>query len=568
MRTGGQILVDQLALNGVARIFTVPGESFLPALDALHDSAIDVIVCRHEGGAAMMAEATGRLALAGVGSGGTGAGFGVALVTRGPGLANAISGLHAAMQASTPMLLLVGLPASGLSGREAFQEMAVEPLSGSVVKWAATVGDPARIPEFVNRAIVTAGSGRSGPVILGLPEDVLARSADVANAARARIATPGPTWADLERLAAELERAEWPLVVAGGPGWTAAARRDLARFAERLDLPVAASFRSQDVMDNRAANYVGHAGIAMCGKLAAALARADLVIAVGTRLDEVTTGRYALLSPPAARQRTLVHVHPDPQTLGAGIQADVPIVAGAAAFAASLEDVLPSVRRGAAQRWSTLRRDLRSAFETWQSFAASPGAVRLESVVRHLCDVLAADAVVTSGAGNYAAFVHRAFTYKDAGTALAPVSGSMGYGLPAAIAAKLAAPERDVVCFAGDGCFQMTAQELATAVQYGLALVVVIANNGLLGTIRAEQERRYPGRRVATSLVNPDFAALARSFGAFGERVTRDSEIPGAFARARAARRLAVLDIAVDPDAIAPGLTLSALSASVRPGEE
>ncbi|MBL8565067.1 MAG: thiamine pyrophosphate-binding protein [Hyphomicrobiaceae bacterium] len=573
MRTGGQILVDHLALNGIGRIFMVPGESFLPALDALHDTpSIDVVVCRHEGGAAMMAEATSRLALAGVGGDGTNGVIGAAFVTRGPGLANAMSGLHVAMQAGTPLLLLVGLPPSGHEGRGAFQELPPEPFAGHAVKWAATVRDAARIPEFVNRAIVTARSGTAGPVILGLPEDVLAAAAEVANAPPTRIASAGPSWSDLAQIAAALERAEWPIVIAGGPGWTPATRAELARFAERFDLPVVASFRSQDVIDNRSPQYVGHAGIGMCPKLTAAIARADLLIAIGTRLDEVTAGRYELLTPPTPRQRALVHVHPDPAALGVNLQATVPVVSSIAAFAASLDDITPSVRRGALHSWSTLRRDLRAAFESWQSFSAmpasstqiatSPSTVRFESVVRHLSDVLPPDAVICNGAGNYAAFVHRAFTYKDAGTQLAPVSGSMGYGLPAAIAAKLAAPERDVICFAGDGCFQMTSPELATAVQYGLGIVVVIANNGLLGTIRAEQERRYPGRRIATSLVNPDFAALARSHGAFGERITRDNEIAGAIARARAARRPAILDIAVDPDAIAPGVSLSGLTSA------
>ena len=576
MRTGGQILVDHLALNGIGRIFMVPGESFLPALDALHDTpSIDVVVCRHEGGAAMMAEATSRLALAGVGGDGTSGAIGVAFVTRGPGLANAMSGLHVAMQAGTPLLLLVGLTPGGYEGRGAFQELPPEPFAGHAVKWAATVRDPARIPELVNRAIVTARSGTAGPVILGFPEDVLAASAEVENAPPTRIATAGPSWTDPAQIAAALERAEWPIAIAGGPGWTPPARRELALFAERFDLPVVASFRSQDVIDNRSPQYVGHAGIGMCPKLAAAIGHADLVIAVGTRLDEVTTGRYELLTPPTPRQRVLVHVHPDPAALGANLQATVPVVSSVAAFAASLDDITPSVRRGALHSWSTLRRDLRAAFESWQGFPAPPvstspvsassvstssGTVRFESVVRHLSDVLPPDAIICNGAGNYAAFVHRAFTYKDAGTQLAPVSGSMGYGLPAAIAAKLASPERDVICFAGDGCFQMTSPELATAVQYGLGIVVVIANNGLLGTIRAEQERRYPGRRIATSLVNPDFAALARSHGAFGERITRDNEIAGAIARARAARRPAILDIAVDPDAIAPGVSLASLA--------
>lgn len=560
MRTGGQILVDQLALNGVPRIFMVPGESFLPALDALHDCpAIDVIVCRHEGGAAMMAEATARLSAATV----LAAKPGVAFVTRGPGLANAMSGLHVAMQGATPLLLLVGLPPLGHEGRGAFQEVAIEPLAGTAVKWAATVRDAARLPEIVQRAFVMALSGRPGPVVLGLPEDVLAATSDVGDALPVGIAEAGPTWGDMMRLADALDRAEWPLVIAGGRGWTATASRELATFAERFDLPVLASFRSQDVLDNRLPHYVGHAGIAMSGAISAAVANADLLLVIGSHLDEITTGRYGLLTPPRTRQR-IIHVHPSPDAIGFNIRADVAVVSSVAAFTARLDDVAPSVRRGSTRVWSTLRRDLRSAFESWQAFAPSPGTVRLESAVRHLSDVLAPDAIVTNGAGNYAGFVHRAFTYKGTGTSLAPMSGSMGYGLPAAIAAKLAAPDRDVVCFAGDGCLQMTLQELATAVQYALGIIVVVANNGLLGTIRAEQERRYPGRVVATSLVNPDFASLARAYGADGERVTHDAELPSVIARARASRRPTVIDLALDPQAIAPGQTLDAIRAGAE----
>lgn len=562
MRTGGQILVDQLALNGVPRVFMVPGESFIAALDALHDCpAIDVVVCRHEGAAAMMAEATARLSAAATLK------PGVAFVTRGPGLANAMSGLHVAMQAATPMLLLVGLPPLRHEGRGGFQEVAIEPLAGSFAKWAGVVRDPARLPEFVSRAMVTALAGRPGPVVLGLPEDVLAASSEVRDATAASLAAPGPTWSDMMRLADALDRAEWPLLIAGGLGWTTTASRELTQFAERFDLPVVASFRSQDVIDNRSPHYVGHAGIAMAGKVATALANADLVIAVGTHLDEITSGRYALLTPPRPRQR-LVHVHPASEVLGAPYQADIPIVSTVAAFTARLDDLAPSVRRGSARTWSTLRRDLRQSFETWQQVEPSPGSVRLENVVRHLSEVLPPDAIVTNGAGNYAAFVHRCFTWKEPGTQLAPMSGSMGYGLPGAIAAKLAHPNREVVCFAGDGCLQMTLQELATAVQYALPVIVIVANNGLYGTIRAEQEKRYPGRVIATSLVNPDFAALARSYGADGEKVRSDAELAGLFARARASRRPFVLDLALDPEAIAPGVTLQGLRQTAETGHK
>lgn len=555
--TGGQVLIRQLASLGVTRLFTVPAESVLAALDALHDSrSLDIVVCRHEGGAAMMAEADARLAA----SAGTRR-PGVAMVGRGPGLANAISGLHVAMQAATPLLLLVGLPPRRVLGRGAFQEVTVEPLAGNFAKWSATVMAPERLGELLLRAVAISLAGRPGPVVLGLPEDVLNAQTGPTGALNADggfplPAEPAPSWSDLQHLADALERAEWPMVLAGGLGWTATASAALARFAARFDLPVVASFRAQDVIDNHHPCYVGHAGRSMAPKLAQAIRSADLLLVIGTHLDETTTGGYRVLGPEADTRYRVIQVHPSPEVIGALVPA-TGIVSSVGRFAAALDDLAPSVTPGTRHRWSTLRRDLRSAFESWQRFAPSPGALRLEDVIRHMNEVLPADAIVTNGAGNYAAFLHRAYSWTAPGTQLAPVSGSMGYGLPAAIAAKLARPDKEVVCLAGDGCFQMTGQEIATAVQHALAIVVVIANNGMLGTIRAEQEERFPGRVVGTSLVNPDFAALARAAGAIGARATSLEEFARAFAAARTATGPAIIELMLDADAIAPGKTLS-----------
>lgn len=551
MRSGGRSLVDALVRNGCERVFTVPGESCLAILDALHDAiGIDVVLTRQEGGAAMMAEATARV------SGRSRPAAGVALVSRGPGLANAMAGLHVARQASTPLLLLVGLAPAAHDGREPFQDVAISPLAGTFAKHCEVVHDAARLPEAVSRALVIANAGRPGPVILGLPEDMLSTETAAVDVPAVLVPEPGPGYSDMIGLAEAIENAEWPVVVAGGPGWSAAASAKLQEFAERLDLPVVASFRSQDVIDNRSTVYCGHAGFAPAPKLTAALTAADLLIVVGPRLDEITTGGYATIASPVPKQR-IVHVHPDGATIGINHAVSQAIVSSVERFTARLDDLCPSYRPGMPQRWSSLRRDLRAAFENWQRIPASPGSLRLEDVVAHLSATLPDDAIVTNGAGNYAAYLHRAFTYKRPGTQLAPLSGTMGYGLPAAIAAKLCHPGRRVVCLAGDGCFQMTAQELATAVQYGLAITVVVANNSMHGTIRAAQERRYPGRVVATSLVNPDFARLAASCGAAGERVSDLDTFARALARASAAQGPSLIELTLDRDAIAPGLRLN-----------
>jgi acetolactate synthase-1/2/3 large subunit len=391
--------------------------------------------------------------------------------------------------------------------------------------------------------------------VLGLPEDVLSGNARVWAGAPVPPARASANEDDVKRCAAALSAADRPLMIVGGPGWSGKTAAAVEAFALRFDMPVATAFRCQDYLDNRHPCYVGHAGLATEPKLAAAMREADLLVALGTRLDEITTGGYALLEATAHRPR-LVHVSPDAGGLGRVFPVDVPVVATSESFAVRLAALSAPAHRP----WADLRRDLRAAFEQWSTPVPGPGEVQLGEVIRTLSEVLPEDAIVTNGAGNYAAFLHRHFCYKRYGTQLAPASGSMGYGLPAAIAAKLARPEHAVVALAGDGCFTMTAQELATAVQYGLAVTVIVVDNGMYGTIRMHQERAYPGRVIGTSLVNPDFAAFARSFGAQGETVTRTQEFAPALERALAAGGPALIHVKVDADAIAPGRSLSEMA--------
>jgi acetolactate synthase-1/2/3 large subunit len=542
MRTGGKILIDQLVAQGARALFTVPGESFLPALDALFDEGpIHTIICRHEGGAAMMAEATGKL---------TGT-PGVAFVTRAAGATNAASGVYVAHHDSTPMLLLVGLTARGIERRGGFQEIDLEAFFGGIAKSAQVVRSATRIPEYVARAYQTAMSGRPGPVVLGFPEDVLRESAEIADAAPVRPAQPAPPSSEMARLKERLSTAQRPFLLLGGPGWSQEARQHLQSFAEAFDMPVATAFRRQDHFDNRHQSYVGHAGIDPDAKLAAALRGSDLLLVVGEAPGDVTTGGYSLVSVPDPTQY-VAHAHPSADELGRLIRTDIPIVSAALPFAKSLSRLKPPARL----RWARMRRDLRASYERYLKPVATPGNVRLEEVIATLSSELPEDAIVTNGAGNYAAFLHRHFQYKTFPSQLAPTSGSMGYGLPAAIAAKLAHPERAVVALAGDGCMLMTAQELATAVQYGLAIVLIVANNAMYGTIRMHQERNYPGRVVGTSLVNPDFAALARSFGAAGATVLRTEEFGPVLRRALQAPIPTVIELKLEREAISPRRSL------------
>jgi len=541
MRHGGRILADQLVRMGVRRVFSVPGESFLPLLDGLRDTGIANVVCRHEGAAAMMADATGKM---------TGM-PGICMVTRGPGATNASCGVHVAAQDSTPMILLVGQIARADRDREAFQEVDYRAFFGGMAKWVAEIDDVTRIPEYLGRAFATASAGRPGPVVLSLPEDMLSDQAEVPD-----LPGPMPRLApDLSGAAEEALRriagAERPLVVAGGPDWSQAAAGDLARFAKRQGLPVAVTFRRQDHIDNRHPHYAGDLNFGMSPALAERVRQADALLLIGTMFGDVATRGFTLL-PPAGHGKTIVHVHPGPEVPGRIWQTDLAVTAPAPAFVRALAALPPM--RGNRGGWVEA---LRAGYLDWTRPRESPGRVKLEQVVGWLSEHLPEDAILTNGAGNFAAWLHRYFIFKRHGTQLAPTSGSMGYGFPAAIAASLEHPGRRVVCMAGDGDFQMTLNEMSTAMQHGAAPVVIVASNGRYGTIRMHQERTYPGRVSGTDLANPDFAALARAYGAHGERVEEGAAFPAAFARACAAGRPAVIELVLDPEALSPAQTLA-----------
>lgn len=534
-RHGGQILVDALKLNGVTRVFCVPGESYLAALDGLYDSGIDTIVARHESGAAMMAEAHGKL---------TGT-PGIVLVTRGPGATNASAGVHIAFQDSTPMILFVGQVASDQRDREAFQEVDYRAMFGPLAKWVAEVDRTDRLPEYIARAFHTALSGRPGPVVLALPEDMLSDTAEVGDVPRSAPALGALGTADARAILDQLGDAERPFLLVGGGGWNADARDALGTFADTAQLPVGASFRCQDYLSNDHPNYVGDVGIGPNPALATAVREADLLLVLGPRLGEITTSGYSLVAPPVPHQ-TLIHIHADPSELGRVYH---PTLGVAARPAEAIKTLAAEVAAPSKDRSGRLRA-LRHAYERWQEPHETPGDVKMERIIEHLRDVLPDTAILTNGAGNYAGWLHRYYRWRGWRTQLAPTSGSMGYGLPAAVAAGLEHPDRPVICFAGDGCFQMTLQELGTACEYGSNIIVLVINNGMYGTIRMHQQKQYPGRVSGTALQNPDFAALARAYGALGLTVRNTSEFPAAFRDAREAGRPAVIELIVDPRAL------------------
>jgi acetolactate synthase-1/2/3 large subunit len=542
LRTGGQILVDQLRIHGVDLAFGVPGESYLGLLDALYDSEIRYIVCRQESGATMMAEAYGKL---------TGR-PGIAMVTRGPGATNGAHGVHIARQDSTPMVLFIGQVARAMRWREAFQEIDYRAMFGSFAKWVHEIDEPARIPEAISRAFHTALSGRPGPVVISLPEDLLVEPADCADAACHRVATPHPAPSDMASLRRLLAGAKRPFAVLGGGGWSAEACADIRAFAERFDLPVGVSFRRQDYFDNTHPSYAGHVGISATPPMSDRVRDADLLLLIGTRLGEASSRSYRLIDIPEPRQ-TLVHVHPGPEELGLLYTPDLPIQAGMPAFAAAARALEP-VDTSA---WREQTRLAHAQYLASLEPPRGPGEVQLGEVVRWLSEHLGDDAIVANGAGNYCIWVNGYYQYRRYRSQLGPTSGSMGYGTPAAIAAKLLHPERPVVCFAGDGCFLMTGQELATAAQYDLRVIWIVVNNGMYGTIRMHQERDYPARVVGTELRNPDFAALARAHGGHGEVVERTTDFPEAFRRAQAAGTLALIDLRVHPEALTPRYSLT-----------
>ncbi len=549
-RNGGRILVDALRLHGADTVFCVPGESYLPILDALYDTpAIRVIACRHEAGAANMAEAQGKL---------TGR-PGICLVTRGPGACHASIGVHTSFQDSTPMILLAGQVSRAHLGREAFQEIDFVRVFGGLAKWVAQIDRTDRIPEIIGEAFRVATSGRPGPVVLALPEDVLTETAEAGDSPPARAERPQPGADDLERLRLLLAEAERPLMIVGGGGWSDEACRDIAAFAEAHGLPVACSFRRQDSFPNDHPNYAGELGIAGPPALIERARRADLIVAVGARLGEMTTQGYTLLEAPMPRQR-LVHVYPDAGELGRVFVPTLGIHSGTPEFATAAA-ALPKTDFRRRRAWlEEARGDYMASLKPMPHDAAfDPGKAMLR-----LRDWLPADAIVTVDAGNFSGWAQRFLCYRRPGRQLGPTSGAMGYAVPAAIAAKLTHPGRIVVACVGDGGFMMSGQELATAFQYGAAPVILVFNNGMYGTIRMHQERAYPGRVIATDLVNPDFVALARAVGAHGDVVARTADFIPAMERALAAGRAPVLELMIDPELITTRASLSAIRAKAR----
>lgn len=543
MKTGGQLIVEALKANGVERVSCVPGESYLAVLDALHDSGIDVLVCRQEGGAAMMADCWGRL---------TGE-PGICMVTRGPGATNASAGLHIARQDSIPMILFIGQVQRDAREREAFQEVEYRRAFTEFAKWVGEIDDARRIPEFVTRAFAVATSGRPGPVVLTLPEDMLVDEVDVV-AARPYMpveAYPGP--GQMKRFEAMLKEAQRPMFILGGTRWSEDAVASFQAFASRFKVPVGCSFRRQMLFDHLHPSYAGDVGIGINPALAKEIKEADLLVLVGARMSEMPSSSYTLIDIPYPAQK-LVHVYPDPQELGRIYRPDLAICAAPAQFAAALGELEPP----AAPLWAERKSAMHDAYLKWSTPPQTgPGTVQMGPIMDWIEANTADDAIFTNGAGNYATWVHRFHRFRRYNTQAAPTSGSMGYGLPAAVAAKQLFPEREVICFAGDGCFMMHGQEFITAVRYDLPIITVLVNNGTYGTIRMHQEREYPGRVSGTDLVNPDFVAFAHAYGGHGELVERTEDFAPAFERARASGKPAIIEVKLDAEAITPTRTLT-----------
>jgi len=543
MKTGGQLIVEALEANGADRVFCVPGESYLAVLDALHDSSIRTIVCRQEGGAAMMADCQGRL---------TGR-PGICFVTRGPGATNASAGVHIAMQDSIPMILFIGQIASHAKYREAFQEVDYHAFFGDIAKWVVEIDDAARIPELVTRAFAVATSGRPGPVIVSLPEDMLVSEAEAPAALPFTPVETRPGDAELDELEKLLGEAKRPFVILGGTRWGEEAVAHMQRISENWALPVGVSFRRQMLFDHLHENYAGDVGIGLNPKLAVRVKEADLILLVGGRFGEMPSSDYTLMKSPYPDQK-LVHVHVDANELGRVYRPTLAINASPAAFVEAF-----SKRKGpASPGWAGETEQAHADYLAWSTPPQTgPGAVQMGPIMDYLEGALPEDAIVCNGAGNFATWMHRFHRFRRFNTQAAPTSGSMGYGVPAGVGAKSLFPECEVIVWAGDGDFLMHGQEFATAVQYDLPVIVVILNNGIYGTIRMHQEREYPGRVSGTSLKNPDFAAYARAFGGHGETVETTDAFAPAFERARASGKPAIIEIRLDPEAITPARTLT-----------
>jgi acetolactate synthase-1/2/3 large subunit len=545
LRSAAEVLVDQLRIHGVRHVFCVPGESYLAVLDAFHDSDLAVTVCRQEGGACMMAEAVGKV---------TGR-PGVCFVTRGPGATNASHGIHIAKQDSTPLVMFVGQVARDMREREAFQELDYGEVFGSMTKWSVEIDDPARVPEIVSRAFYTAANGRPGPVVVALPEDMLVERIAVADAPPFAAIETSPGAAGMAKFADMLGSARAPIFLLGGSRWSQEASDRLGRFLQKYSLPVCTTFRRGSTFDQTHACYAGDLGIGPNPKLLARIKSADLVVMVGGRLGELPSQGYTLFDIPRP-QIPFVHVHPGAEELGRVYSPHLAIHATPTAFAAALEDL--QFTRAPAGDAKAAHADY---LEWTEQPTEQPGGVNFGAVMVWLRENLPADAILCNGAGNYAAWIHRFFRFRRFAHHVAPASGSMGYGVPAAVAMKRLYPDRTVVCIAGDGDFLMNGQEFATAVQYDLPFIIIIVDNGMYGTIRMHQEREYPGRISATDLRNPDFSAYARAFGGFGVSVERTEDFPAAFAAAQASGKPAIVRLAIDPEAITPTTTIAKIRA-------
>jgi len=544
-RTGGEILIDQLAIQGVTHAFCVPGESYLAALDALHDSNIKLTVCRHESAAAMAAEAIGKA---------TGR-PGICFVTRGPGATNGSAGVHIARQDSTPMIMFVGQIGREMRDREAFQELDYRAVFGTMAKWATEIDDPARIPEIVQRAFHTACNGRPGPVVIALPEDMLTERVVTPDARAVEPVEIWPGLTDMSRLQKLLWAAKRPVVMVGGSRWSEQATAALMRFAERFQVPVTTTFRRGHLFDALHPCYAGDFGIGPNPKLLARVKAADLVLLIGSRMSEMASQSYTLFDIPEPQVK-LVHVHPGSEELGRVYHPFLAINASPTAFCSALEGLQPPNEIP----WQGESGTAHADYLAWSEKATpQPGNVNLGECMTWLRDNLSREAIITVGAGNFTGWVHRFYRVRQYGGLIGPTSGSMGYGFPAALGLQTLYPDRTVVCVAGDGDFLMTGQDFATAVQYELPIVIVLYDNSLYGTIRMHQEREYPGRVIATHLRNPDFAEYAKAFGGFGVRVEKTADFPAAFEAARKSGKPSIVHLKVDPEALTPGMSLSAI---------
>ena len=551
-RSGGEILIDQLSIHGVRHAFCVPGESYLAALDAFYGSDIELTVCRHESTAAIMAEAVGK----------TTGRPGICFVTRGPGATNGSAGVHIARQDSSPMIMFVGQVGREMRDREAFQELDYRAVFGTMAKWATEIDDPSRIPEIVSRAFHTACYGRPGPVVIALPEDMLRDRVSVADATAFTQMENWPGAEDMSRLQKLLGEAKRPVVLIGGSRWSEQACAALMRFADRFALAVATTFRRGHLFDAMHRCYAGDLGIGPNPKLLARVKAADLVLLIGGRFGEIPSQGYSVFDIPEP-QTKLVHVHPGADELGRVYHAHLAINAAPTAFCAALESLQPPKDIAWRGESDTAHAD----YLAWgEKATVVPGAVNLGEIMIWLRDNLPDDAIVTQGAGNFSSWVHRFYRVRKFGSLVGATSASMGYGLPAALAMQTLHRDRTVVCVAGDGDFLMTGQDFATAVQYGLPVTVLVADNGIYGTIRMHQERDYPGRVIATNLRNPDFVAYALAFGGYGAVVEKSADFPAAFAAARASGKPSIIHLKIDPEAITPSATLAGIRAKSLAG--